>query len=434
MAFTTNEEIKKHDADHHLCAAALTVQDNDDLSCLVDECAALTLQDGELVILHCTSEGKAVKAHKRVLARSSPVFANMLNSHRMKHRNILEILDVAYDVLVEMIRFVYAGRVGNIDALVGELATAADIYALNGLKIMCEERMIENLSLDNAIGYLHLADRLRMDGLKGRTIEFIFRNASEISDKAEFKILPDDMLCKLSIPTFIRYTSEFHAHPETRFLLIITHQYTSLNMSGIVNEETKAAEQESQEQINDANLSRFVDNFSTVCLANNKNKAAGEMIHLFCATKGKSIKVHKSLFAHKSSVFADMFVTAKKMEQDVVVIPDTEYNVLEEMVRYVYSGKVRNIDALAAQLAVVADTYGLDGLKTMCEVRMSNNFSLDNVIGRLEVAEKLKMHPVMEKAMTFIVDNAVKVSAKPEFQKLSGHILSELFSKLANAP
>ncbi|XP_031776819.1 speckle-type POZ protein-like [Nasonia vitripennis] len=203
-------------------------------------------------------------------------------------------------------------------------------------------------------------------------------------------------------------------------------------MSGIVNEETKAAELESQEQINDDDLSRLVDNFSSACLAHNNNKAAGEMIYLFCATKGKSIKVHKCLFAHKSSVFADMFVSAEMMEQDVVAIPDTEYNVLEEMVRYVYTGKVRDIDALACQLAVVADTYALDGLKTMCEMRMSKNFNLDNVIVRLELAEKLRMPPVMEKAMTFVVANAVNVSAKPEFQKLSGHILSQLFSKLAN--
>jgi len=46
-------------------------------------------------------------------------------------------------------------------------------YALERLKVMCEEALCNNLSIDNAADILILADLHSADQLKVQTIEFI---------------------------------------------------------------------------------------------------------------------------------------------------------------------------------------------------------------------------------------------------------------------
>ncbi|XP_008215002.1 speckle-type POZ protein [Nasonia vitripennis] len=141
------------------------------------------------------AEGKTLKAHKCILAKRNSVFAAMFDiDMKEKQKNTVEIEDMKYDVLVELIRFIYTEKVNNIVAIVDELAIAADQYAVDSLKKMCEKTMGENLSLENFVGCLHLADKLHMNQLKQEVIMFIFKNASDISDKPEFDSVPDDIV------------------------------------------------------------------------------------------------------------------------------------------------------------------------------------------------------------------------------------------------
>lgn len=164
---------------------------------LIDRYEAL-LNDSNFSDISLISEGKAVKVNKHILAKSSPVFAAMFDAEMQeKQGNTVVIADVKYDVLLEMIRFVYAGKVNNIDTLACELATAADKYQLDSLKNKCDKAMRNNLTLDNVIDCLLLADKLRMDNLKEKAIEFIVANASDISDKPDFDLLPACIMSKV---------------------------------------------------------------------------------------------------------------------------------------------------------------------------------------------------------------------------------------------
>ncbi|XP_003428195.1 speckle-type POZ protein [Nasonia vitripennis] len=164
---------------------------------VVDDYEAL-LSDDKFSDVSLVAEGKTLKAHKCILAKRSSVFATMFDTDmKEKQGQPVEIDDVKYDVLVELIRFIYSGRVNNIVAIVDQLAIAAEKYALDGLKKMCERIMRTNLSIDNVIGCLQLADRLRMDELKAEAIELVLENASDVSEKPEFDLLSDDIVRKV---------------------------------------------------------------------------------------------------------------------------------------------------------------------------------------------------------------------------------------------
>ena len=63
----------------------------------------------------------------------------------------MEIKDVEYEVLREMLRFVYTGKAPNLERMADDLLAAADKYALERLKVG---------SLDHVLVDYSVADQL----------------------------------------------------------------------------------------------------------------------------------------------------------------------------------------------------------------------------------------------------------------------------------
>ncbi|CAB3365355.1 speckle-type POZ protein B isoform X4 [Cloeon dipterum] len=132
--------------------------------------------------------GREFQAHKAILAARSPVFAAMFE-HEMEERkhNRVEIADVDHEVLREMLRFIYTGRATNLEKMADDLLAAADKYALDRLKVMCEEALCTNLSIDNVADTLILADLHSADQLKAQAIEYINTHATDVMETQGWK-------------------------------------------------------------------------------------------------------------------------------------------------------------------------------------------------------------------------------------------------------
>ncbi|XP_076793599.1 speckle-type POZ protein-like isoform X4 [Arvicanthis niloticus] len=89
--------------------------------------------------------------------------------------NRVEINDLDPEVFKEMMRFVYTGKAPNLDKMADNLLAAADKYALERLKVMCEEALCSNLSVENVADTLVLADLHSAEQLKAQAIDFINR-------------------------------------------------------------------------------------------------------------------------------------------------------------------------------------------------------------------------------------------------------------------
>ncbi|XP_008202409.1 speckle-type POZ protein-like [Nasonia vitripennis] len=145
------------------------------------------------------SESRSVRAHKCILARSSSVFATMFDNEMNKEKKeiILEVNDISYDVLLEMIRFIYTGKVNGIEKMIGDLAIAAKKFALHRLLIICEQAMIKSMSIHNVVHSLLVADKVKMKELKATAIEFVTMNGSNVIDQPSFRKLPPKIIFKI---------------------------------------------------------------------------------------------------------------------------------------------------------------------------------------------------------------------------------------------
>lgn len=146
---------------------------------LVDDLDAL-LDAGEYgdVLLH--ADGRDLRVYRGILAARSPVFAAMF-ANRMKEskRGRVDITDVSYEVLREVVRYAYTGRAPEADKMSGELLAAADKYDMERLRIMCEKALWSGLSVDTAASVLALADRHSSGELKKRTVDFMRAHAAD---------------------------------------------------------------------------------------------------------------------------------------------------------------------------------------------------------------------------------------------------------------
>ncbi|CAJ0943960.1 unnamed protein product, partial [Mesorhabditis belari] len=129
--------------------------------------------------------GREVRAHRAILAARSPVFSAMLmhtDTNESKNSE-MTIPDLDYEVVVEMLNYIYGGRCGkDINHIASDLLIAADKYRLEELKAHCEKTLMEQLSIENVCEMLILGDMYGAPRLRKRAVQFILQRPKHITN------------------------------------------------------------------------------------------------------------------------------------------------------------------------------------------------------------------------------------------------------------
>lgn len=105
--------------------------------------------------------GETLKCHKFILAARSPVCQKMLSSNMKEARQgFVEVSDFSFEEMKEVLRYIYCGSVEKLDKLASHLIFAGEKYDLVGLKEICIKEIIKNLSEENVLQALLIADRI----------------------------------------------------------------------------------------------------------------------------------------------------------------------------------------------------------------------------------------------------------------------------------
>ncbi|XP_051168007.1 speckle-type POZ protein-like A [Leptopilina boulardi] len=141
---------------------------------------------------------KTIHAHKSILTSKSTVF-NKMFAIDMKESvtNDVNVTDINYEVFVEVLRFMYTGKIEKSDELALEILNAAHFYQIEDLMIVCEEVLSKNLDSDNVTDVVTLADKLSRQGLKKTCIQFISQHFQKFQGTGKLEGLPYSVLQKL---------------------------------------------------------------------------------------------------------------------------------------------------------------------------------------------------------------------------------------------
>jgi hypothetical protein len=119
-----------------------------------------------------TDGGKTIKAHRKILMEFPVLFPPILFAN-VAYGGVFRIPDLAYDVVVEMLHFVYTGRVRNIEQFALPLLKASVSLGVTELRDICKASVGDTITLDNFDEVLVVASELKMHELKAPAFNFI---------------------------------------------------------------------------------------------------------------------------------------------------------------------------------------------------------------------------------------------------------------------
>ena len=76
--------------------------------------------------------------------------------------------------------YLYSGEVDQLDEMYSDLFAAADKYDVQPLREICIQHMAKNISVDNTLDVLALAERHSIEETKSLALQFIKRNFADV--------------------------------------------------------------------------------------------------------------------------------------------------------------------------------------------------------------------------------------------------------------
>ncbi|XP_065209934.1 speckle-type POZ protein-like [Planococcus citri] len=145
------------------------------------------LHDQTFVDVTFVVDGKKFGALKGILASRSPVFEAMFKHDMQENRsNQVDISDIRPEVFEEFLLFMYTDKTPNYK-MVTELFVVADKYQVEGLRVLCEEIILKELSIENAFDLLFFADLHGAERLLTKVAFYIKTNPANLTSTQEWK-------------------------------------------------------------------------------------------------------------------------------------------------------------------------------------------------------------------------------------------------------
>ena len=144
----------------------------------------------------------------------------------------------------------------------------------------------------------------------------------------------------------------------------------------------------------------------------------------------KEIPAHKALLAAKSPAFAAMFKSEEEQTDRIEITEKT--SVFEELLRFIYAGEVEKLDTNAEGLLPAADKYGIDQLKSLCELELVGQLNATNALQRLVLADLHGASQLKCEAIRVINSHASEVTKSEGWKALiesKPHLLAEIYSQ-----
>ena len=149
--------------------------------------------------------------------------------------------------------------------------------------------------------------------------------------------------------------------------------------------------------------------------------------------KNEKIGAHSAIVVSGSPVICAMLEEDKFKEgrTKTVQVEDIEPAVFKEMLRYLYTVNVCQLDAMTEPLFVAAHKYQIESLKIYCEQRLIKKLNVETVVHYLVLAHLYNAPQLLEASLMLMVKIKKELKARPEWKELIKNY-PELFFLAAN--
>jgi speckle-type POZ protein len=97
-------------------------------------------------------------------------------------------------------------------------------------------------------------------------------------------------------------------------------------------------------------------------------------------------------------------LTIDMMEKksNTIQVDDIDGTTMNELLRFIYTQKVENLDTLASKILYAAEKYDLPPLKSICVLKLIEQLSEQNVFESLVLADRFNEEKMLRDCMELI--------------------------------
>jgi hypothetical protein len=110
---------------------------------------------------------------------------------------------------------------------------------------------------------------------------------------------------------------------------------------------------------------------------------------IIVCSDGVKVLANRIILAKCSPVFKAMLQSDMiEKESSELTVVDIDSKTMQELINFMYTGRIVDIDDVAASLLYAAEKYQVLGLKPICINHIKNTLTADNVWDALQLADK----------------------------------------------
>lgn len=183
------------------------------------------LESGRFTDVNFEVDGESFAAHKLILATRSPVFkAQLFGPLKDQNTQCIKVEDMEVPVFKALLHFIYWDALPDMEELVDlspkwastlmaqHLLAAADRYALERLKLLCEAKLCEDVAINTVATTLALAEQHHCFQLKAVCLKFIAspENLKAVMQTDGFEYLKES--CPSVLTELLQYVAKIGEH------------------------------------------------------------------------------------------------------------------------------------------------------------------------------------------------------------------------------
>uniref|UniRef100_A0A8D8BK06 Protein roadkill n=2 Tax=Culex pipiens TaxID=7175 RepID=A0A8D8BK06_CULPI len=148
----------------------------------------------------------------------------------------------------------------------------------------------------------------------------------------------------------------------------------------------------------------------------------------------KTFYAQRAILSIRSPVFAAMFQSGmQESQQNLITIEDIRPEVVQEVLRFIYTDEVIGLETMAHELLAAADKYSLDKLRKMCENHLMGHLEQETILQTLVLADLYHAQKLKDHAIHFICEN-IKTMQGTDWKSFSStrpDLVADIFNKMS---
>mmetsp|Transcript_41978 Transcript_41978/g.164492 ORF Transcript_41978/g.164492 Transcript_41978/m.164492 type:complete len:584 (-) Transcript_41978:1052-2803(-) len=139
--------------------------------------------------------------------------------------------------------------------------------------------------------------------------------------------------------------------------------------------------------------------------------------------EGERIFAHKCVLVARSQYFRNMFQSnMKEKNQNEIVIEEISKGIFLALLEYVYTDHLDLHRDMCIDVLKAAEKFGLDGLRSQCEEKLSRAITVENVSALCEIADQIGAPDLRTYCIQYVVQNFLEVLDTPGFQDMMSRL------------